>query len=93
MKEKSIIKDTLKTTLAVVCFVALAMLLGYIINPKGDTPNSDLNDPILEKTLKANDSIKTKIDELDSIKQYEVREVYTFDDDSTIKLFKRLVRE
>ena len=40
-----------------------------------------------------NDSIKIKVEHLDSIKNAKVIEVQTFDNDSTLKLFYKLVSE
>ena len=41
---------------------------------------------------KHNDSLKTEVDDLDSIKDAKVIEVKTLDDDSTIKLFYQLIK-
>ena len=47
----------------------------------------------VDSLIVANDSIKIKVKELDSIKNAEVIEVYSLDDDSTVKLFYKLVKE
>lgn len=41
---------------------------------------------------KHNDSLKIKVDNLDSIKNAKVIEVKTLDNDSTIKLFYKLIK-
>lgn len=47
----------------------------------------------VDSIIVANDSIKIKVKELDSIKHAEVIEVYSLDNDSTVKLFYKLVKE
>lgn len=47
----------------------------------------------IDSLVKTNDSIKLKIETLDSIKNAKVIEVSTLDNDSTIKLFYQLVKE
>lgn len=54
------------------------------------------NNHIIETKIelqKYNDSLKIKVDNLDSIKNAKVIEVKTLDNDSTVKLFYRLIRE
>ena len=53
------------------------------------------NNNIIEtdvKLQKHNDSLKIKVDNLDSIKNAKVIEVKTLDNDSTIKLFYQLIK-
>jgi len=51
------------------------------------------NNNIIESLNTANGSIKIKIEKLDSIKNAKVIEVSTLDNDSTLKLFYKLVSE
>ena len=54
------------------------------------------NNNIIETNIelqKHNDSLKIKVNNLDSIKNAKVIEVKTLDNDSTVKLFYRLIRE
>ena len=51
------------------------------------------NITISDSIIKVNDSIKIKIEHLDSIKNAKVIEVQTLDNDSTLKLFYKLVSE
>ena len=44
-----------------------------------------------DSIIKVNDSIKIKVDQLDSIKDAKIIEVQTLDNDSTIKLFYELI--
>ena len=84
-----------------VCYVAgcylvlLAVVVIYsysrkIINNE-DTVKEDVT--ISDSIIRVNDSIKIKIEHLDSIKNAKVIEVQTLDNDSTLKLFYKLVSE
>ena len=48
---------------------------------------------VTDSIIKVNDSIKIKVDHLDSIKNAKIIEVQTLDNDSTLKLFYELVSE
>lgn len=48
---------------------------------------------IIDSLITVNDSIKIKVEKLDSIKNAKVIEVQTLDNDSTLKLFYELVSE
>ena len=84
-----------------VCYVAgcylvlLAVVVIYsysrkIINNE-DTVKENVT--ISDSIIRVNDSIKIKIEHLDSIKNAKVIEVQTLDNDSTLKLFYKLVSE
>lgn len=75
--------------------VVLAVIIIYnysrkIINNE-DTIKENVT--IADSIIKVNDSIKIKIEHLDSIKNAKVIEVQTLDNDSTLKLFYKLVSE
>ena len=75
--------------------VVLAVVIIYnysrkIINTE-DTIKENVT--IADSIIKVNDSIKIKVEHLDSIKNAKVIEVQTFDNDSTLKLFYKLVSE
>ena len=75
--------------------VVLAVIIIYnyskkIINTEADTKE---NVTIADSIIKVNDSIKIKVEHLDSIKNAKVIEVQTLDNDSTLKLFYKLVSE
>ena len=53
--------------------------------------NNNIIEPNVE-IQKHNDSLKIKVDNLDSIKNAKVIEVKTLDNDSTIKLFYQLIK-
>ena len=48
---------------------------------------------VIDSLTTVNDSIKIKVEKLDSIKDAKVIEVSTLDNDSTLKLFYKLVSE
>ena len=75
--------------------VVLAVIIIYnysrkIINNETDTKE---NVTVTDSIIKVNDSIKIKVEQLDSIKNAKVIEVQTLDNDSTLKLFYKLVSE
>ena len=75
--------------------VVLAVIIIYsysrkIINNE-DTVKENVT--IADSIIKVNDSIKIKVEHLDSIKNAKVIEVQTLDNDSTLKLFYKLVSE
>ena len=73
--------------------IAIAITYTYskkIINNETDTKE---NITITDSIIKVNDSIKIKVEHLDSIKNAKVIEVQTLDNDSTLKLFYKLVSE
>lgn len=75
---------------AIIAFI-LGVLIGYIYDksPKA-TEGSTAK---IDSLITVNDSIKIKIEKLDSIKDAKVIEVSTFNNDSTLKLFYKLVSE
>lgn len=73
--------------------IAVVIIYTYskkIINNETDTKE---NVTIADSIIKVNDSIKIKVEHLDSIKNAKVIEVQTLDNDSTLKLFYKLVSE
>ena len=93
--------DNIKKFFIGVCYVAgcylvlLAVVVIYsysrkIINNE-DTVKENIT--ISDSIIRVNDSIKIKIEHLDSIKNAKVIEVQTLDNDSTLKLFYKLVSE
>ena len=51
------------------------------------------NNNVIDSLITVNDTIKIKVEKLDSIKDAKVIEVSTLDNDSTLKLFYELVSE
>ena len=75
--------------------VVLAVIIIYnysrkIINNEKDIKENAI---VTDSIIKVNDSIKIKVEHLDSIKNAKVIEVQTLDNDSTLKLFYKLVSE
>lgn len=75
--------------------VILALVVIYNYSKKVINNEDDIkeNITITDSIIKVNDSIKIKIEHLDSIKNAKVIEVQTLDNDSTLKLFYKLVSE
>nr|UVX50872.1 MAG: hypothetical protein [Bacteriophage sp.] len=67
--------------------IAIIGLLIYNFYTIKDTNYKE--DTVIEKV---NDSIKVEVKQLDSIKNAKVIEVKTLDNDSTIKLFYKLIK-
>ena len=84
-----------------VCYVAgcylvlLAVVVIYSYSRKiiNNEDNIKENVTVTDSIIRVNDSIKIKIEHLDSIKNAKVIEVQTLDNDSTLKLFYKLVSE
>ena len=73
--------------------IAVVIIYSYskkIINNETDTKENVI---VTDSIIKVNDSIKIKVEHLDSIKNAKVIEVQTLDNDSTLKLFYKLVSE
>ena len=92
--------DNIKKFFIGLCYVVgcylviLAVVIIYsyskkIINNEIDTKE---NVTVTDSIIKVNDSIKIKVEHLDSIKNAKVIEVKTLDNDSTIKLFYKLIK-
>ena len=93
--------DNIKKFFIGLCYVVgcylviLAVVIIYsyskkIINNETDTKE---NVTVTDSIIKVNDSIKIKVEHLDSIKNAKVIEVQTLNNDSTLKLFYKLVSE
>jgi len=74
--------------------VLILVLAGIIFKAEKDTDviikNAELD---IDDKIKANDSIKLEIENIDKIKDAEVIEISSLDNDSTVKLFYKLVKE
>lgn len=78
------------------CFVAIIVLTfitccSVIIEKYYNTKNNNIIEQDIE-LQKHNDSLKFKVNNLDSIKNAKVLEVEVLDDDSTINLFYNLIK-
>ena len=98
MKETNeFIKDVLlfikEIFIGVILFFVIGIILAIImtfIDNYYKKSNNIIEDKI--ELQKHNDSLKFKVDNLDSIKNAKVLEVEVLDDDSTISLFYNLIK-
>lgn len=74
--------------------VLILVLAGIIFKQQKDT-DIDIKKAELDidDKIKSNDSIKFEIENINKIKDAEVIEISSLDNDSTIKLFYKLVKE
>ena len=90
---------TIDNALLVLIGLAFGLVIGVVIglglprdtSPVEETDNGALH--TIDSLIQVNDSIKIKVEKLDSIKNAKVVEVSTLDNDSTLKLFYELVKE
>ena len=98
-KEKDYVDDAIKKvdgclTFMIGCFISFALgILAGINYEKHNIITPVENNTIIDSLTTINDSIKIKVEKLDSIKDAKVIEVSTFNNDSTLKLFYKLVSE
>ena len=93
--------DNIKRFFIGLCYVAgcylviFAVVIIYSYSKKIINNEEDIkeNVTVTDSIIKVNDSIKIKVEHLDSIKNAKVIEVKALDNDSTIKLFYKLVSE
>jgi len=82
----------------IVCLICMFLIFTIVILTARCDENYDNTPPVkgnvnVDSILNTNDSIKYVIKQKDSIKYEEVFKVRNLDNDSTVKLFKQLVRE
>lgn len=74
--------------------VLILVLAGIIFKQQKDTDinikNAELD---IDDKIKSNDSIKLEIENINKIKDAEVIEISSLNNDSTVKLFYKLVKE
>lgn len=76
----------------VILFVFIFVLIAsIIIGSYYRRKNNNIVEPNVE-IQKHNDSLRIEVDNLDSIKNAKVIEVKTLDNDSTVKLFYKLIK-
>ena len=90
---------TTKCFIAVMVVFSLVILLiafiASIIIYKQQNENKNVNTTIeyVDSIKKENDKLIIEVNNLDSLKNAEIIEVKSLDNDSTIKLFYKLIRE
>ena len=80
----------IKSILILFIFGVGAIIIMYIVNSY-HTKNNNIIEQDIE-LQKHNDSLKIKVNNLDSVKNAKVLEVEVLDDDSTINLFYNLIK-
>jgi hypothetical protein len=76
----------------VILFVfTFVLIASIIIGSYYHRKNNNIIEPNVE-IQKHNDSLRIEVDNLDSIKNAKVIEVKTLDNDSTVKLFYKLIK-
>ena len=80
----------IKAILILIIFGVGTIVIMYIANGYYTKNNNIIEQDI--ELQKHNDSLKFKVDNLDSIKNAKVLEVEVLDDDSTISLFYNLIK-
>ena len=81
----------------VISFTIVILGIIYHYNNIDNKPNNNFIEEQaqvqIDNSIKANDSIKLEVKQLNDIKDAKIIEVSTLDNDSTIKLFYKLVQE
>lgn len=80
----------LSVIVVAIIFFAIGVITGCLYE-KNYTQTPVERNEIIDSLTTVNDSIKIKVEKLDSIKDAKVIEVSTLDNDSTLKLFYKLV--
>ena len=86
--------ETFERGLFLLCMVVIAFCIGAVVGIQYQKKHSTR--PVEEivkadSLIKVNDSIKIKVEQLDSIKNAKIIEVQSLDNDSTVKLFYELI--
>ena len=77
------------------CIIFVGLVVALCVSIAICDYNHKKNNNIIEQDVelqKRNDSLKIEVNNLDSIKNAKVIEVKTLDNDSTIKLFYKLIK-
>jgi len=73
--------------------IIIGIIIAFAIQSDDEKESTPVEENKVDSLVKVNDSIKLKVEKLDSIKDAKVIEVSTLDNDSTLKLFYKLVSE
>ncbi len=77
----------------IVSVILVFVIVGVLCKCDGLDKKPTHTSTNIDSILNTNDSIKITINYIDSVKHEEVEKVLKLDNDSTIELFKQLVRE
>lgn len=85
-----------KQSILIINACCIFLFIGFTIGRC--TKECDSSHPVegiinTDSIIKVNDSIKIKVEQLDSIKDAKIIEVQTLDNDSTLSLFYELIRK
>lgn len=83
--------STIGKVFIILTIIYIIILIAKDCSSKITPPVEDMN--IIDSISTVNDSIKIKVNKLDSIKDAKIIEVISLDNDSTVKLFYKLVKE
>lgn len=83
-------KDLVK---GVIALIILFLVVMFIAKQEQKVAQSNTDIVNVDSLLTTNDSIKIVIKYIDSTKHEEIEKVLKLDNDSTLELFKQLVRE
>lgn len=86
---KKIWIDIKNHSIIIIGVIVYIVLFLYAVNSLNYKPPVERNE--IEELLITRDSLINEIDKLDSIKNEKIAEIYNLDNDSTIKLFYKLV--
>ena len=88
------INGIIKRIIPLITALIFALLIGYCINTCiSYNERINNNKHVIDSIKIVNKEYKNKLNKLDSIKDEEIIEVKTLDNDSTVKLFYKLIRE
>ena len=88
------INSIIKRIIPLITALIFALLIGYCINTCiSYNERIDNNKHVIDSIKTVNKEYKNQLNKLDSIKDEEIIEVKTLDNDSTVKLFYKLIRE
>lgn len=95
--EDDIIKNAEKSVDKLLAFIMVCVISFCVgvftgVNYKNSKSTRPVEEIVkADSIIKVNDSIKIKVEKLDSIKNAKIIEVQTLDNDSTLKLFYELI--
>ena len=88
------INGIIKRIIPLITALIFALLIGYCINTcVSYNERINNNKHVIDSIKTVNKKYKNQLNKLDSIKDEEIIEVKTLDNDSTVKLFYKLIRE
>ena len=92
MKDESVtyFERSLFIVFVAILFFIVGFVVGHFVVLNKCT---SVDNKTIDSLTQVNDSIKIKVEKLDSIKDAKIIEVSTLDNDSTLKLFYELVSE